>query len=388
MRVLEIPEQLLGVLIHEILHDFLLQQRILSGSEPDHEELTDLASVLVGLAIPLANTTIRDQTHQSGGYSYWQIERVGYLTSQEFGYALALDFHLNRREFPAWARLMRSDAHVAFRDGLKFLDRTKDHFVCDRGDGEVLDHDPQSLGKFLSGGSPAQVLAALGWAAEHFSRDEDLFRRAAPSLQHRTAEIRLAAAQFLFGDAGADQLPALVGMCHDRAPEVAEYALPQFNAIEGIPDEQCRVVLQHLADFQGLATDGSPRVRAEAILCLSRFAGADSATRRVFDYALAASDPIVVDAGIIACQTAGLTPERLSTALVKRIRESAYQMDCDAISRLVAAAAGLQDDVDEWLESLFPDEDDRPYRTLTRDALQSLQAQTTTDIRSNENSIE
>ena len=84
VRILEIPERLLGVLIHEILHDFLLQQRILSGLESDHEELTDLASVLVGLAVPLANMTIHDQTHQSGGYTYWRIERVGYLTSQEF----------------------------------------------------------------------------------------------------------------------------------------------------------------------------------------------------------------------------------------------------------------------------------------------------------------
>jgi tetratricopeptide (TPR) repeat protein len=100
------PSILVGVMAHELGHVHLLGDGRISAEQVDHEPLTDLLTVYMGLGLFTAN---------SAG---------GYLTFPLYGYALAL-FAWCRREFqPAWARHLRLDVRVAFRNSLRWLTRT------------------------------------------------------------------------------------------------------------------------------------------------------------------------------------------------------------------------------------------------------------------------
>ncbi len=125
--LLDKPAQLLSTLIHELLHDRLLREGILRGDENDHEQLTDLSACLFGCGIPLANATITFESETTGTYSQWQIWKVGYLNSLDFGYALAvLHWWNGEDDIPDWTRLLRLDARETFKSGLKFLRNTGD----------------------------------------------------------------------------------------------------------------------------------------------------------------------------------------------------------------------------------------------------------------------
>src|SRR5262249_21156466 len=84
------PPALVATLIHEACHDLLLGAGRLRGDEPDHEFVTDLLTVYMGLGVITANATIRESYWQSGNWAGWSIGRQGYLTQPVYGYALAL----------------------------------------------------------------------------------------------------------------------------------------------------------------------------------------------------------------------------------------------------------------------------------------------------------
>jgi hypothetical protein len=118
---LDDPGGLISTMAHELGHVLLLGQRRISADEPDHEPLTDLLTVFLGLGVITANAVVHESSWISGGWSGWTVGKRGYLTMPMYGYALALFARERSEPSPKWAKLLRADVRQAFEQGQKFL---------------------------------------------------------------------------------------------------------------------------------------------------------------------------------------------------------------------------------------------------------------------------
>jgi hypothetical protein len=119
------PQELLATLAHELAHEILLGGRLLSPEVADHEWVTDLLMVYLGVGIFAANATVSEASGYEGNWSWWQIGKQGYLSAHMFGYAMA-QFAFMRREEAFWGKHLRPDAADTLVKGLRFLHKTND----------------------------------------------------------------------------------------------------------------------------------------------------------------------------------------------------------------------------------------------------------------------
>lgn len=118
VRDIDDPEGLIGTLVHELAHARLAG---MVDGEKDHEPLTDLLSVHLGMGVVAANAVLRERHYTRGQYAGWSVSTRGYLDMPTFGYALAL-YALAREEAkPAWEKHLRPDVRAAFRDSLRAI---------------------------------------------------------------------------------------------------------------------------------------------------------------------------------------------------------------------------------------------------------------------------
>jgi uncharacterized protein YjbI with pentapeptide repeats len=117
---------MISTLSHEISHVHLLGHGRISSDEPDHEKLTDLLSVFLGMGVFAANSVIYEKYWESGVIAGWSIGRRGYLTMQEFGYALALFAEARAEEKPEWAKSLRPDVFDAYQKSRVFIARSEE----------------------------------------------------------------------------------------------------------------------------------------------------------------------------------------------------------------------------------------------------------------------
>lgn len=135
------PGQLTAVAVHELCHLRLTGEGRVPRGRPDGERLTDLLTVYFGFGVFTANSAMRfsraghgftvvsrglldDRTlnaaKRNQGY-----QRLGYLSSAEFGYALACYCWVRgETELPGWARHVNPGPRVHMEQGLAYLRRT------------------------------------------------------------------------------------------------------------------------------------------------------------------------------------------------------------------------------------------------------------------------
>ena len=117
------PLALAATIAHELGHVILLGSGKLSPDTADHEPLTDLLTVFLGLGIFTANSAIRFRQYQDDRKQGWRISRLGYLPEQVFSYALAR-FAFERGESkPAWAQHLSTNVSSWFRSSLSWLQK-------------------------------------------------------------------------------------------------------------------------------------------------------------------------------------------------------------------------------------------------------------------------
>lgn len=260
------PQLLLATLAHELSHEILLGGGFLTPETLDHEWLTDLTMVYLGVGIFAANVTLQESSGYDGGWSWWWMAKQGYLPAHLFGYAMALVAFM-RPEEPDWVSRLRPDAAAALQQGLRFLRKSKD----------ALFH-PDSVRDFsspittadriadLNHGSPTVRLANLWEISDQKNLDPDL----APALQKcLTASSEAIVAEALRLLARLGQPPAgkndrlLQFLLHGSAPiqAAAAYALGRLQT-----DPPTDV--QFLAD---LLQQHHPQVIQEACQALCQF---------------------------------------------------------------------------------------------------------------------
>jgi hypothetical protein len=133
------PLLLTAISVHELCHVRLLGERRINAQRADQERLTDLLTVFFGFGVFSTNAALRFARARRG----WSIvpqgdfddltlnaarhndsyNRLGYLKSQEFGYALACFCWLRHESDPAWARTLNPGPLTYLKQGLVYLAR-------------------------------------------------------------------------------------------------------------------------------------------------------------------------------------------------------------------------------------------------------------------------
>jgi hypothetical protein len=130
------PAVLTAIVAHELGHARLLGEGRVKSSNPDHERLTDLVTVFLGMGLFTANAAhgfkrttqgwsaeplgaITEQMLAGSGHGpYWEL---GYLTEPEFGYALACYCGLRREPQPAWSAFLDPGVRVHLKRSLEYF---------------------------------------------------------------------------------------------------------------------------------------------------------------------------------------------------------------------------------------------------------------------------
>lgn len=116
------PLAMVGTMAHELGHVHLLGHGRISDEVEDHEPLTDLLPVFLGMGVFTANSVIREN-HLSAG---WSIARRGYLWMPEYGYAFALFARARSEDGSSWSRELRHGVRTAFKQSMRFLSQLAD----------------------------------------------------------------------------------------------------------------------------------------------------------------------------------------------------------------------------------------------------------------------
>ncbi len=125
------PASLVAVMAHELAHVHLLADGRLTGEEQDHEKLADLLTVFLGMGVFTATAAFQfRQWKGEDRHEYWGVRRLGYLSEEEFGYALALVAWLRSERKARWANYLPTGAYTFFTQGVRFLRRFPPRGVC------------------------------------------------------------------------------------------------------------------------------------------------------------------------------------------------------------------------------------------------------------------
>jgi hypothetical protein len=103
------PMVLVAVLAHELGHIILLHPGLVDCKDPDMETLNDLLTVFLGLGIFTANAAFRFEQHSDSTSQGWSVRRLGYLSEEQFGYALARFAYERGEGKPAWISFLSTN---------------------------------------------------------------------------------------------------------------------------------------------------------------------------------------------------------------------------------------------------------------------------------------
>ncbi len=122
------PLSLVATVAHELGHVILLGGRLLDPKTPDHEPMSDLLTVFLGLGIFTANSSGRFTQYQEDRRQGWSMRRLGYLSEEVYGYALAR-FAAERGEQKAeWVKHLSTNVRAYFKQSLTWLAKNSPQF--------------------------------------------------------------------------------------------------------------------------------------------------------------------------------------------------------------------------------------------------------------------
>ncbi|MDB5310373.1 MAG: hypothetical protein JWO38_4575 [Gemmataceae bacterium] len=266
------PLRLIAVLSHELAHELLLKGRHLSTEVDDHEQITDLLPVFLGVGIFLANATIHTSAWSTGNMSYWSISRSGYLSSITLGYALALFAFVRGESRPRWANHLRTDAAVTLRAGLRYLRKTGDSlFRPDTVTGPRPAPTPAKVIEQLDHPSPSFRLCALWDVTGYALPPTELLPAVGQCLDDSDPDVQCEAVKTLgaFGAAAREKVPRLIQAAWCYTPAVRVAAIGSLGEIGTDPANVVPELSSMLRDKQADVV----RAAADALAAYERQAG-------------------------------------------------------------------------------------------------------------------
>jgi hypothetical protein len=111
-----------ATIAHELGHVILIGGGLLDPNITlDHEPLTDLLTVFLRFGVFNANSAARFMQYQDSRRQGWSMQRLGYLSQESYGYALAR-FALARGEAkPQWLRQLSPNVRAFFKQSRRWL---------------------------------------------------------------------------------------------------------------------------------------------------------------------------------------------------------------------------------------------------------------------------
>lgn len=126
------PHALVATMAHELGHVILLGGGLLNSTMRDHEPMTDLLTVFVGLGIFTANCASRFTQWQDDRRYGWSMQRQGYLAEEVYGYALA-KFALERGEDkPEWIKHLSTNVRAYYKRSREWLAKNPDYVAREK----------------------------------------------------------------------------------------------------------------------------------------------------------------------------------------------------------------------------------------------------------------
>lgn len=120
-KQLKDPMALVAVLAHELGHIILLRPGLVPHDDPDMEPMNDLLTVFLGFGIFTANAAFRFQQYTTDRSHGWSAGRLGYLSEELFGYALAR-FAFERGEAkPVWTSYLSTNVRAYLKRSAAWL---------------------------------------------------------------------------------------------------------------------------------------------------------------------------------------------------------------------------------------------------------------------------
>lgn len=245
------PEAMVATLAHELSHELLLGGGHLTTETFDHEWITDLLPVYLGVGVFGANATIREYNVQDG-HQYWHtVTKQGYLRSTMLGYALALFTWIRDDPKPAWAAYLRLDAASSLRSGVRYLQRTGDslfHLFNIQHSREAFSIN--ELTAELSSKSATWRIAALWELAKRGQEAGPAAELITRQLRDRDRGVRCEAANTLaaIGSAAEVGVPQLCSALQDPDFTVRCCAADALGMLAKLPDTTIPALTDSLAD--------------------------------------------------------------------------------------------------------------------------------------------
>jgi HEAT repeats len=252
------PERLVATIAHELAHHILLGGGLLTGQEEDHEQLTDLLPVFLGLGLFAANSPVRDRNFSDNGMHYFKIDKQGYLPSRIFGYGLALFAYARGETRPAWSSHLRLDALGPLKQGLRYLLKTGDSlFGPDTAHPPADPPSESEMIKRLSSGSPTVRAMTLSEISALDPPPVGLIDVVAERLRDRDVHVRIEAARTLplFGDAARGAVSDLFRCLSSGSAELRAHAMTALPLIGAPLAQVVPELTRHLQDSDKTVAD-------------------------------------------------------------------------------------------------------------------------------------
>jgi hypothetical protein len=264
-------ERLVATIAHELAHEILLGGKLVTLDVDDHEPLTDLVPVFLGLGLFMANAPLRDRSPTEKDRRQSKPDHQGYLPSRILGYALALFAYIRGESRPDWAGYLRPDAAQTLTGGLRYLLKTGDSLFEPETAHLPLDPPNESVARQrLLTGSPTFQARTLYDIAELKPPPAALYDDVASFLCDRDADLQIAAARALpaFGEAARGAVPDLIHCAGSRSEQLRIDAAITLAAIGDPPDqivlELTRLLEDRFASVVDAAVDGLLRLAPHA----------------------------------------------------------------------------------------------------------------------------
>lgn len=117
------PTALVATISHELGHVILLGGGRISRDYKSHEQLTDLITVFLGMGVFTANAAFQFHQWQDTSQQGWRVSRLGYLSEEMFGYALAAYCWLRNEQKPEWRGMLAINVRHHFQESQIYLSR-------------------------------------------------------------------------------------------------------------------------------------------------------------------------------------------------------------------------------------------------------------------------
>ena len=119
------PTSVVATIARELGHVILLGENRVSYQEADHEPLTDLLTVFLGMGVFTANSAFTFRQWTDTFSQGWQAQVKGYLSEEMFGYALALFAWIRKEKKPEWSRYLVTNVKSYFKQSRRYIEKNE-----------------------------------------------------------------------------------------------------------------------------------------------------------------------------------------------------------------------------------------------------------------------